>query len=123
MERKGRFRELYTKGGVREMIKLNDEYYIGFDTMNIILYQAKTRGDKAKVAGEQYMSALGYYGSFDSLLSSLIKKKILNDAELKSIDDIIKATNNFREDILKSIIEIKPDTEPYKYKLETDIKE
>jgi len=123
VERKGRPRELYTKGGVREMIKLNDEYYIGFDAMNIILYQAKTRGDKAKVAGEQYMSTLGYYGSFDSLLSSLIKKEILNDTELKSIDDIIKAINKFREDILKSIIEIKPDTEPYKYKLETDIKE
>ena len=105
------------------MIKLNSEYYIGFDAMNLTLYQAKTRGDKAKVSGEQYLSTVGYFGDFSSLLSSLVQKKLLDEQELNSFNDVINAINSFKDDILKSLKDIKPDTTPYKYELETDIKE
>lgn len=104
------------------MIKINNEYSVGFDSMNVVLYKTRIAGEKAKNSGEEVAEAIGFYGKFTHLISAMLNDKIISSdcSDIKELNSLIK---KFEEDILKSIIELKPNTKPYKYELETDIKE
>ena len=96
------------------MIKLNDKYYIGFDSLNIILYKKTTRGEKSKKAGTDRFIAEAFFGDFKTLTGALLQNHLVEQDCLNSLNDIIVAIEDFKKDILQSIIELDPDTKPYK---------
>lgn len=97
------------------MIKLNDEYSIDFDPYNLKL----CRDVVNKKTGESYRKVVGYYGDFTHLVDRIIEQKI-KDVEVDKLQDIVKEIRKTKKEILQKIIEVQPDTKPYKYKLETD---
>jgi hypothetical protein len=101
------------------MIRLNDEYQIGFDSMNVTLYRKVKRTEKAKNPDEEKFNVVGYFGSFEFLVNKLLEDKILH-GDYNDLEDIKKEIINFKKDILNKIIELKADKTPYKYELESD---
>ena len=101
------------------MIRVNKDYAIDFDSKNVTLYKISKKGKESKNPGQEIFSALGYYGKFEHLIGRLLQDK-LAECEIETLQEILDKIEEFKQDILKSIIEIKPDTKPYKYKLETD---
>ena len=101
------------------MIRVNKDYAIDFDSKNVTLYKISKKGKESKNPGQEIFSALGYYGKFEHLIGKLLQDK-LAESEIETLQEILDKIEEFKQDILKSIIEIKPDTKPYKYKLETD---
>lgn len=101
------------------MIKLNNDYQIGFDTMNVILYKKHITGEKSKNQGEEYWEPVGYFGKFKHLIAALLNNKILldNPKDIQEIKDLIE---KFENDILNAIVELKPDTTPYGGSLESN---
>lgn len=100
------------------MIILNDNYCIGFDTMNIILYcKTKSASKNYKMFNGNYYNSIGYFGDFISLSNCLIKNHILlNRDKYKSLDDIVNEILRFKEEI-NSKIEVCISNIPYKYKI------
>ena len=116
------------------MIRVNKDYAIDFDSKNVTLYKISKKGKESKNPGQEIFSALGYYGKFEHLIGRLLQDKLAETIRLlqkygeiekdlsliETLQEILDKIEEFKQDILKSIIEIKPDTKPYKYKLETD---
>lgn len=74
----------------KNIIKLSEDYGIGSDEFNVILYQRKVnqRGE-TKNFGKEYYSAIGYYNSIDAVLRALINKQIqINLAEQTSLESL-----------------------------------
>lgn len=101
------------------MIKLNNDYNIGFDSMNVILYKKINRTETSKNPNEEKFNVVGYFGSFEHLIDKLLNDKLLH-TNFNNLEEIKKEIYNFKEEILNKIIELKPDTSPYKHKLESD---
>ena len=97
------------------MIKLNNDYVIKFDTMNVMLCKKKEKTEKSKTLDDEF-KVIGYFGSFEHLVDKLLKDKLL-DTDYNSLEEIKNDITNFKKDILNKIIEIKPDTSPYKDEL------
>jgi hypothetical protein len=52
----------------KNIIKLSEDYGIGSDEMNIILYQRKVnQKEDTKNFGKEYYSPIGYYSSIESI--------------------------------------------------------
>lgn len=95
------------------MIRLNKNYAIGFDKMNIILYKINIANEKSKNPGKERRIILGYYSNLENLIKFIINNEIMiNNPE--SLYEITTLIENFKNDILKSIKELNPDTKPYK---------
>ena len=59
------------------MIKLNEDYTLSADSMNILLHQRKVnQREGTKSYGDEYYSVIGYCTSVESLLKALINKHI-----------------------------------------------
>lgn len=57
----------------KNIIKLSEDYGIGSDEFNIILYQRKVnQREETKNFGKEYYSPIGYYNSIDVVLIALI---------------------------------------------------
>lgn len=95
------------------MIKLTDDYKIDFDYTSINLY--KKHQNKKGLKGD-YFRIVGYFGSFEHLIEKLLNDKIF-EGNYKELKDIEEEIIKFKEEILNKIIEIQPDTKPYKYDL------
>ena len=94
------------------MIKLNNDYIIKFDTMNVMLCKKK---EKSNTLDDEF-KIVGYFGSFEHLVDKLLKDRLLN-IDYNSLEEIKNDITNFKKDIFNKIIEMKPDTSPYKYEL------
>lgn len=86
-----------TKQTVKNIIKLNEDYGIGADDLNIVLYQRKVNNTKTSDNyGKEYYSAVGYYGNIESLLKNLVNKQImLEAAQQKSLDDLVSNVDKY----------------------------
>ena len=61
----------------KNIIKLSEDYGIGADEFNIILYQRKVnQREEIKNFGKGYYSPIGYYNSVQAVLRALINKQI-----------------------------------------------
>ncbi len=63
------------------MIKINDKYSIGADSMNIILFQTntsagKSRDPKRNSVGREYRVAIGYFSTSKGALDYMVKREI-----------------------------------------------
>ena len=54
-------------------IMIDDIYGICSDENNYILFELKTRGEKAKNVGEVVESNVGYYGTIQAALSGMLR--------------------------------------------------
>ena len=81
----------------KSIIKLSEDYGIGSDEMNIILYQRKVnQKEETKNFGKEYYSPIGYYSSIESVLRALINKQIqINLAEQTSLESLINSVETY----------------------------
>lgn len=86
------------------MIKLNDKYFIDFDSMNIMLKERKI-GKSGKSKGQEIFDVVGYYTSFDELTNSMLRKCYLkeDDESIKSLKDIQVLMIELKNDITSQI--------------------
>ena len=77
----------------KNIIKLNEDYGIGSDDFNIILYQRKVnQREGTKGYGDEYYSVIGYYSSVESVLKALINKQIqLSISEQTTLESLVNS--------------------------------
>ena len=92
----------------KNIIKISDEYGVGADDMNIILYQLKTNSTKdSKNFGKQYYHPIGYYSSVEIMLKNLVNKKVmLSVSEEQSLKDVVTAVDNSVDKLYASVLEV-----------------
>jgi len=81
----------------KNIIKLSEDYGIGGDEFNIILYQRKVnQREETKNFGKEYYSPIGYYSSIGSVLRALINKQIqINLAEQTSLESLKNSVETY----------------------------
>ena len=94
----------------KNIIKLSEDYGIGADDFNIILYQRKVnQREETKNFGKEYYSTIGYYSSIDSVLRALINKQIhINLAEQTSLESLVNSVEtyvNLLRDDVQSVVD------------------
>ena len=92
----------------KNIVKISDEYGLGADDMNLILYQLKTNSsEKSKNFGKQYYHPIGYYSSVESMLKNLVNKKVmLSVSEEQSLKDVVTAVDNGVDKLYASVLEV-----------------
>ena len=81
----------------KNIIKLSEDYGIGSDEMNVILYQRKVnQKEETKNFGKEYYSPIGYYSCVEAVLRALINKQIqINLAEQTSLESLINSVETY----------------------------
>ena len=100
---------------MNNMLKITNDYMVGFDLNNVILYKVKKRGETARNAGQVYFDPIGFFGSIEPLINKMLNDKIAN-IDAGTLEQLIQAINEFKKDILNSIEKIQLDKKPYMYK-------
>ena len=92
----------------KNIIKISDEYGVGVDDMNVILYQLKTNSSKkSKNYGLEYYHPIGYYSSTESMLKNLVSKKVmLSVSEEQSLKDVATAVDKSVDKLYASVLEV-----------------
>lgn len=79
------------------MLKVNKDWQIDTDQMNIILQQRKTVSDEnSKNFGNEYWKNIGYYSTYKQALCALVDYEVKVSADYK---DIVKRIDQLKEDI------------------------
>ena len=66
----------------RKIIKLNEDYGLSADDLNLILMHRKVNQDKDSVNyGKESYSNIGYYSNIESFLKNLVNKRILLEVQ------------------------------------------
>lgn len=94
----------------KNIIKLSEDYGIGANDFNVILYKRKVnKKEDSKNYGAEHYSAIGFYSSVESLLKGLINKQIqINLAEQISLESLlinVETCINLLKDDVQSIID------------------
>ena len=76
------------------MIQLNADWRIVADTNNWTLEQRKVRGNRAKLVGEEYWDAEGYFGTLGQAISFLIEREVRVSENIMSISDKVEQLKN-----------------------------
>lgn len=76
------------------MIRLNDEYCIKFDGLNIIL----CKKIESKKSDKENYKAIGYFSDFEHLSKKLILDHILIN-NFNTLEEIIQEIKNFEKEI------------------------
>ena len=96
----------------KNIIKLSEDYGIGVDEFNIILYQRKVnQREDTKNFGKEYYSPIGYV---DVVLRALINKQIqINLAEQTSLESLKNSVETYvnllRDDVQLVVDSLKGD--------------
>lgn len=62
----------------RKIIKLNEDYGLSADDMNLILMERRVNKDEdSENFGKERYTNIGYYGNVESLLKNLVNKRIM----------------------------------------------
>ena len=97
------------------MIKINDNYYIKFEPMNIVLCQKKIhkRTTKRYKEGDLYLEAIAYFGTMEHLINHILNNHFINskDKDFTDIQDLIESINNFKIEIINKMKEVLTDYE------------
>ena len=99
----------------KNIIKLSEDYGIGADDFNIILYQRKVnQREETKNFGKEYYSTIGFYSNVESLLKGLINRQIqINLAEQTSLESLINSVETYvnllRDDVQLVVDSLKGD--------------
>lgn len=95
----------------KNIIKLSEDYGIGSDEFNVILYQRKVnQKEDTKNYGKEYYSPIGYYSSIESVLRALINKQIqINLAEQTSLESLINSVETY-VNLLKDDVQLVVDS-------------
>lgn len=86
------------------MIRLNKDYAIDFDPMNIVLYKITILGEKSKDKGKEAFKALGYFGSMEHLVNKLLDYEI-SSSNLNELNEILNRIDDFKKEILSCLKE------------------
>lgn len=92
----------------KNIIKISDEYGVGGDDMNLILYQLKMNSsEKSKNFGKHYYHPIGYHSSVESMLKNLVNKKVmLSVSEEQSLKGVVTAVDNGVDKLYASVLEV-----------------
>lgn len=84
------------------LIKLNDTWRIRSDEFNLMLEKFRIV-QSGLHKGEEKWEVEGYYNTFDSLLSGLLRKSavVINATELKEVNEEVKKIGSFIAEIDK----------------------
>lgn len=78
-------------------LRINKNYMITSDANCLVLNKVLLN----KITGKEYISPIGYYGSFESLVDGLIFRELCTAEELTSMEKIKDHINCVRNDIIK----------------------
>lgn len=89
----------------KNIIKLNEDYGIGSDEMNVILYQRKVnKKEETKNFGKEYYSPIGYYSCVESVLRALINKQIqINLVEQTTLESLVNSVETYVKLLTKDV--------------------
>ena len=89
----------------KNIIKLSEEYGIGSDEFNIILYQRKVNNkEHSKNYGNEYYSAIGYYSSIEAVLRALINRQVqLNLSEQTTLESLVNSVETYVQLLSKNV--------------------
>lgn len=95
----------------KNIIKLNEDYGIGADDFNVILYKRQVnKKEDSKNYGVEYYSAIGFYSNVESLLKGLINKQIqINIAEQTSLESLVNSVETY-VNLLKNDVQLVVDS-------------
>jgi len=87
-------------------INLWEKYWVRTDHLNYILYEMKTVQDKTLATyGQEYESAIGYYGTLQSALSAMCREEI-RASKCTTLNGLVKEVNKMTkviDELAKSI--------------------
>ena len=98
-----------TQKPTKQMIKLNDDYSISADDLNILLHERKVnQRECTKNFGKEYYSVIGYYSSVESVLRALVNKRIqLGIAEQTTLESLVNSVETYvsllHDDVVKGV--------------------
>ncbi len=86
-----------------EIYYINDELGIRTDNSNIILVKRTIvqSGDKQ---GEEKISNIGYYSTYEGLLYGLIRKEMVKTEDLTELNDVVNRIEILLKDAVKAVI-------------------
>ena len=92
----------------KNIIKLSEDYGIGSDEFNIILYQRKVnQREDTKNFGKEYYSPIGYYNSVEAVLRALINKQIqINLAEQTSLESLVNSVETYVSLLHDNVVQV-----------------
>lgn len=88
---------------MERIIKLNNDYGISVDDMNIVLHKARI-AEKGKNAGTVQYTAIGYYSSIESLLRGLVNKQVLVSVkDQESLEAVAKSVDVYIDKLYEDL--------------------
>ena len=92
----------------KNIIKISDEYGVGADDMNLILYQLKTNSsENSKNFGLEYNIQLDDNTSTESMLKNLVNKKVmLSVSEEQSLKHVATTVDNGVDKLYARVLEV-----------------
>ena len=92
----------------KNIIKLSEDYGIGADDFNIILYQRKVnQKEDTKNYGKEYYSVVGYYSSVESVLKALINKQIqLSISEQTTLESLVNSVETYVSLLHDNVVQV-----------------
>lgn len=92
----------------KNIIKLNEDYGIGADDFNIILYKRQVnKKEDSKNYGVEYYSPIGFYSNVESLLKGLINKQIqINLVEQTTLESLVNSVETYVKLLHNNVVEV-----------------
>jgi len=92
----------------KNIIKLNEDYGIGADDFNVILYKRKVnKKEDSKNYGAEHYSAIGFYSNVESLLNGLINKQIqLSISEQTTLESLVNSVETYVKLLHNNVVEV-----------------
>lgn len=92
----------------KNIIKLNEDYGVGADDFNVVLYKRQVnKKEGSKNYGVEYYSPIGFYSNVESLLKGLINKQIqINLVEQTTLESLVNSVETYVKLLHNNVVEV-----------------
>lgn len=87
-------------------IEIGKDYVVTSDTHNLILNERMVRGEKSKVAGEEYLNQVSYHTTLPDLVRALWERGV-RKSEARSISELSDAITALYAEIMDAVPKMK----------------
>ncbi len=92
----------------KNIIKLNEDYALSADSMDILLHQRKVNQKECTEGyGDEYYSVIGYYSSVERVLKALINNQIqLSISEQTTLESLVNSVETYVSLLHDNVVEV-----------------